>query len=277
MSLRRSYLCLVLFLLQPFALPHRGDPGTGTKQLTPSYADLYARGKLFDQKEYKTVRACSARMFEKQHEDVIRVAYGDDFDQLNAWLTKNLDIKEAFYTALDERRDNVRLALLLFRDIWKKHTAILPKFADLAIATAVTWDDARKNLYDYRGHQVRTRSLLPKGYDDMTALEMFDFHVANDKLMRGNEPISRLQTLPWEFLVYVVDHKTPFDERRWAVRHYLAKRPLIGKIYKEIVYDKEMLRTQSKVCKLNGQPYTLESILEYGGVCAMQADFAARV
>jgi hypothetical protein len=38
-----------------------------------------------------------------------------------------------------------------------------------------------------------------------------------------------------------------------------------------------MLRTQSKVCKLNDKPYTLASIREHGGVCAMQADFAARV
>jgi protein-S-isoprenylcysteine O-methyltransferase Ste14 len=38
-----------------------------------------------------------------------------------------------------------------------------------------------------------------------------------------------------------------------------------------------MLRTQSEVCRLNGKPYTLQSIKDYGGVCAMQADFAARV
>ena len=38
-----------------------------------------------------------------------------------------------------------------------------------------------------------------------------------------------------------------------------------------------MLKTQSKVCKLNDKPYTLASIKENGGVCAMQADFAARV
>ncbi|HSQ57950.1 MAG TPA: hypothetical protein VLM40_19660, partial [Gemmata sp.] len=42
-------------------------------------------------------------------------------------------------------------------------------------------------------------------------------------------------------------------------------------------YDKLMLQTKSEVCKLGGKPYTLENIREFGGVCAMQADFSARV
>jgi hypothetical protein len=83
--------------------------------------------------------------------------------------------------------------------------------------------------------------------------------------------------LPWEFLVHVVNHRTPDDERDWAISKYLTRRSGIGVIYKDIEYDKEMLRTQSRVCKLNGKPYTLASIREHGGVCAMQADFAARV
>src|SRR5262249_28760216 len=84
------------------------------------------------------------------------------------------------------------------------------------------------------------------------------------------------QQLPWEFLVHTVNHRTPIDERDWAVTNYLKRRPGIGTVYKEIEYDKEMLKTQSKVCKLNDKPYTLESIKQHGGVCAMQADFAAR-
>src|SRR5262245_12821402 len=52
---------------------------------------------------------------------------------------------------------------------------------------------------------------------------------------------------------------------------------MIGKIYHEIDYDEEMRLTKSEVCKLNGKDYTLADIKKYGGVCAMQADFAARV
>jgi hypothetical protein len=83
--------------------------------------------------------------------------------------------------------------------------------------------------------------------------------------------------LPWEFLIHTINHRTPMEERDWAVSKYLPRRSGIGTVYKEIEYDKVMLQTQSKVCKLNDKPYTLPSIRENGGVCAMQADFAARV
>src|SRR5262249_17431634 len=132
-------------------------------------------------------------------------------------------------------------------------------------------------IYDYRGHQVRTKSILPASYGKMTPQDCFDYFVEKAKDLKGKEAFDRLQVFPWEFLVYVVDHQTPVDERQWAVKNYLAKRPMVGKIYGEIAYDHEMLKTQSQVCKLNGKPYTLESIKQNGGVCAMQADFAARV
>jgi hypothetical protein len=61
------------------------------------------------------------------------------------------------------------------------------------------------------------------------------------------------------------------------VGKYLARRAGVGTSYKDIEYDKVMLQTRSQVCKLNDKPYTLPSIREHGGVCAMQADFAARV
>ena len=111
----------------------------------------------------------------------------------------------------------------------------------------------------------------------MTALDCFQFFIDKQKALKGTEPFDRLQVLPWEFLIYVVDHKTPLDEREWSIKNYLNKRPMIGKIYEEIVYDNVMLQTQSKTCKLNDKLYTLESIRKNGGVCAMQADFAARV
>ena len=133
------------------------------------------------------------------------------------------------------------------------------------------WDNP-KGVYDYRGHQVRTRSILPEGVANVDALDNFKYVLDRHAKLKGPQ----LQ-LPWEFLVHTVNHKTPDNERDWAVANYLKRRAGIGRIYKDIVYDKEMLRTQSKVCRLNDKPYTLESIKQYGGVCAMQADFAARV
>jgi hypothetical protein len=239
-------------------------------------AELYSGNKLFEKSQYKAVRAAFAAAFELRHDKLLRTAYGDDFDALNSWLAKHPDIREDFYTALDEQHDKLPAALRLFHALWKKYPDDVGKYPNLAIATAVVWDDARA-VYDYRGHQVRTHSVLPETVMKFTALDAFAYYAGHAKEIQGKENGSRLQLLPWEFLVYVVDHRTPAEERDWALKNYIAKRPMIGKIYGEIEYDKEMLATDSKVCKLAGHDYTLPSIHRYGGVCAMQADYAARV
>jgi hypothetical protein len=257
------------------AVPARADDKAG--DWAQPIADLYASGKLFDKAQYKTVRAAFARAFELRHDKLLRDAYGADFDALNDWLASHAEVREEFYTALNEEHDKLPAALRLFRDLWKKFPDEVAKYPNLAVATAVVWDDSVRGPYDYRGHQVRTHSTLPEGVMKFTALDAFDYYVSRAKEVQGKENGNRLQILPWEFLVYVVDHRTPAEERDWALKNYLAKRPMIGKVYGEVEYDHEMLKTQSKVCKLSGQSYTLANVHKYGGVCAMQADFAARV
>jgi len=77
--------------------------------------------------------------------------------------------------------------------------------------------------------------------------------------------------------VHLVNHKTPIKERLWAMQQYTPRRAMFGKCYSDVPYDQQMLNTNSEQCKLQGQFYTLPNIRTFGGVCAMQADFAARV
>jgi hypothetical protein len=68
-----------------------------------------------------------------------------------------------------------------------------------------------------------------------------------------------------------------------VTKNYLNRRAMAGGCYKDIAYDHTMLRTEQadgvakSVCKLAGVDYSLPNIKKLGGVCAMQADFAARV
>jgi hypothetical protein len=238
--------------------------------------EMTKTGKCFNKDEYRTVRGHCARAFEERYESEIKSAFGEDYEAMMEWFAKRKDLKEEFYTAIDEKNDKVPAALRIFHDLWKKSPDAVAKNFNLAIAIAVVWDDPRA-IYDYRGHQVRTKSILPTDYAKLAPEVCFQDYLDRQRELQAKEGINRLQVLPWEFLIYVVDHKTPIDERKWASKNYIAKRPMIGTIYKDIQYDVEMLRTQSRVCKLNDKPYTLESILKNGGVCAMQADFAARV
>jgi hypothetical protein len=238
--------------------------------------ELQKVGKLLNKADYPAVRAAAANAFATRHADDIKAAFGDDHSGLTDWLAKRKDIREEFFSAIHETKDEIPAVLETFRALWKADAAAVEKYPNLAIAVSVVWD-APGHLYDYRPHQVRTKSILPKDYLKFGALDEFKYHVGHAKEVQAKEAANRLEVLPWEFLVYVVDHRTPVAEREWAIKNYLTKRPLVGKIYHEIKYDDEMLRTRSEVCALNDHDYTLPDIRKYGGVCAMQADFAARV
>lgn len=284
----RAVLALALLALAaptgPAPLHARQDPPKDAPKETPkaSAADqilldliLTPAGglndKAFAKGEYKHVRAAFAKYFEAQHGQFIRDNLGEGAPELLEWLSKNVELKETLYTAIDAAAEDPVKVLGVLRELWKYDPAVVAKNDELAVAVSVVWDDP-KGAYDYRGHQVRTKSVLPDTVMKVGALDNFRYLLDRQAKLKGPQ-----QQLPWEFLVHVVNHRTPADERDWAVENYLKRRAGIGSIYKDIVYDTEMLKTQSKVCKLNGHPYTLPSIRKHGGVCAMQADFAARV
>ncbi|QVL31463.1 hypothetical protein KIH39_21840 [Telmatocola sphagniphila] len=284
--MKKASLCLVLLCCLGFfcPLPAQSPAADSAKKSDSNafdaksvYLELFKSGKLFDKREYKTVRAAVCKAFEQAHRVDIKEGLGKDAEAMNEWFAKNVDIKEEFYTALDENYDDLIQAISLFRNMWKANPEAVKNYPNLAIAVAVVWDKPGEDLYDYRGHQVRTHSLLPAGVNKITALENFKYFVDQAKAIQAKEPAIRIQFLPWEFQVYLVDTRTPIQEREWAVQNYLPKRQLIGKAYFDCKYDTEMLQSGGEVCKLAGKPYTLESLKNYGGVCAMQADFAARV
>ena len=232
--------------------------------------DLYTRKQLFTKEGYTTLRGVFAKRFEQRHEQDIRQAFGGDYDDMAAWLKSHSDIKEDFYTAIDDRCDNVVAALEIFRDLKKEFPEQIEPFANLAIAVAVTWDRPERGVYDYTHHQTRAKSTLPEGQLD--AKGNFKYYANSPRGIH-----ERIQFLPWEFLAHLVNHRTPAKERNWAVANYLPRRAQYGKCYSDVPYDDLMLKTESDKAKLNNKAYTLQNILTIGGVCAMQADFAARV
>jgi hypothetical protein len=244
--------------------------------------DLYKSGGLFDRKQYKAVRAAFARAFEEKHADTLRAAFGDDHAVLTAWLNKKPEVKEELFTALSEEHDDLTAALKLFAGLWKEYPDKIEPFAQLAIAVSVTWDrpnlrryttDPLSGVYDYTHHQTRTKSTLPGNLADGKA--NFDY------LINGGNQLSSIKQLPWEFLLFVVDHRTPVEERKWAQNYVKTRRGKVSSWHQDVPYDKGMLQTEvtgkGPGPKLAGQEYTLANIKRCGGVCAQQADFVARV
>src|SRR5207302_6739037 len=122
-------LCFVL-VLTSFAAPFLRAADTSS-DAEDAIIQLHKSGALYDKNQYKSVRAAFAKLFEAKHADTIKEAYGEDYAALTSWLDAHDDLKQNFYTALDERYDKIDKALSLFRDIWKKFPAELEKHPDL--------------------------------------------------------------------------------------------------------------------------------------------------
>jgi hypothetical protein len=231
---------------------------------------LHEGKKLLIKKEYPTVRKLFADRFEKMYGDQLKHGWGAEAEEVTKWLSDHPEIREELYTAIDPEADRIPAVATIFNELRKKFPDKIVPYFNLAIATAVVWDAERPGVYDYSHHASRCKATIPA--DLLTAVDNFEYLVSAESVMQG-----RIQFVPWEFLIYVVNHKTPKQERGWAMQNFLGRRAMFGKCYSDVPYDHEMLRTQSASAQLNGKEYTLPNILQFGGVCAMQADFAARV
>lgn len=241
---------------------------TVSEKLIDALAKLHEDQNLTGKKDYLGVRKLFADYYEKQNEFMLTKLGEGDGAEFKKWLDEHVDFKEEFYTAIAPE-DDPAAAFKILQTLHQKFPTKLNDYAQLAIAIALTWDN-QGNVDHYDDHQRRTHSVMPGGM--LGAVENFEYFIDTAGIMQG-----RAQFLPWEFLVYLVNHKTPRAEREWAAANYVPKRTMYGKCYADVPYDNEMLRTESRVCKLDGKDYSLPNIRQFGGVCAMQADFASRV
>jgi hypothetical protein len=262
---------LFAFWLATVPASRAADPSDAEKNI----AELYNSGKLFDKAQYKTVRAAYAQLFEETHQKQIQNAFGADFDKFAEWLKAHPELKEEFYTALDDKTDKLEPALVLFKNLWKEFPERIEPYANAAIAVAVVWDDERQGVYDYSREVARTHSKMPEKL--VGALDNFRYLTEDEKIFEG-----RARHLPWEFLIYVVDHGTPIGERKWAQDYFKSANGRVKSFHQDVPYDNDLLKgehmkdSKSKP-HLEGMEYTLKNLKMHGGVCAEQADFAARV
>ncbi len=232
--------------------------------------ELHANRSLYSVKEYPTLRRMFAERFARSHAAEIRAAWAPDDDAaMRQWLEENRVIKEELFLAIDPEVDDVSRVLQICKALKDAFPEKIVPYANLAIAIAVTWDTPQA-IYNYEHHARRAKAVMPE--DLLDEIATFDYFVKAESIMQG-----RAQWFPWEFLVHVVNHRTPLEERAWAVQNYLPQRVMFGRCYQDVPYDMTMLDSGSQKARLNGQRYTLANLRQYGGVCAMQADFASRV
>jgi hypothetical protein len=253
----------------PLATPTASFPDQ-VETFDRAIVELYRTEKLLARAEYPQLRGQAAAHFARKYDDEIRSGLAADYDAMQQWLNDHVEIREELYTAINADADDISAALRLFNELRKSFPSQLASYANLGIATAVVWDDARRGTYHYEGLARSVRSSLPT--DMLDGIGNFRYLVAAEPMMQG-----RIQHVPWEFLVHVVNHSTPERERMWALQNYLGRRMMIGSCYSDVPYDYGVRKLGNSAAKLSGHDYTLPSLLKLGGTCAFQADFAARV
>ncbi len=250
--------------------PSPDESETALREFEQAIIDLHKDKKLFVGSEYGPLRKLYADRFARENKDAIEQGLEGDGKTLLGYFKDHPEIRDEFFTAIDPRADNIPAAVRLFAGLVAAFPERFPAYANLAIATAITWDGGSRTVYDYRHHAARAKAPMPK--EELAAVENFQYLVEAEHFMQG-----RVRFLPWEFLIHVVNHKTPLAERKWSMGNYMQRRVMFGQCYKDVPYDMEMLETKNARAKLNGKPYTLGNIRQHGGVCAHQADFASRV
>ena len=243
-----------------------GEPGDRTED---ELLTMFREKRLFQRKEYPALRKLFADRFERAHAAEIKQALGADFDEVQAWFADHPEAREEFFIAIDPQRDKIPTVFSIFNQLRKEFPDRFADYTQLAIATAVVWDDEGV-IDNLEGNARRSKATVPS--DRLDVLGNFKYLVDAEPMMQG-----RVQYAPWEFLTHLVNQKTPRAEREWAMQNFVNRRVQIGKCYSDVPYDYLMLNSGDAQARLNGMQYTLPNLLQYGGVCSNQADFAARV
>lgn len=231
--------------------------------------ELYRKNKLFDKKSYADLRKAYAYDFDRQYEKNLDFAWGKKSESFRKFMDENTAIRDTFFLAINpgDGGDNVPTALYLMKEIWEKYPETFKNYPSLAIAVSLVWDNPGRAIHS--GPVGQHKAVDPP--EQAEALANFYYYSHAEKAMGD-----RIRYMPWEFLALLVDHKTPLKERQWALTNYLPKRTNIGKIYGEVPYDFKMLDGKADP-KLSTREMSLPNMLQYGGVCSCQADFATRV
>lgn len=231
-------------------------------------ARLYRAGTLCDLAQYPTLRRLAAARFTRRAKAQLAVSFQSS-GELQNWLEQHPDLRDELYTAFDPA-DDINAALQIVDRLRIRSTSRLAADFELAIATAVTWD-RETGIYDYSVQQRRSRATVSR---EKTCDAIDNFEYYSDPSFSGQR---RIHSLPWEFLTHVVNHRTPLVEREWVQRTYREVRRPIGQCYEDVVYDHGMIKSNEQTSNLAPRAYTLPNLKDRGGICVMQADYAARV
>ena len=183
------------------------------------------------------------------------------------WLGTRPAVRRDFWLALDPADDVTAVGVVL-EGLLRQQAAACARLPQLAIATALVWDQPRLvvtgqrlAIWGVNYHQFP----VPLGPDAVFAwLAGGAKHLACD-----------ITALPWQALVHVVDNDLDAADREWGQQRYRLSPAKCEQLFFELTYDHQKLLERKG--QLGARDYSLANLLKYGGVCGDQAWYGSRL
>lgn len=187
--------------------------------------------------------------------------------ELKKWFKEQPEFREGFLLALAPGVDDYPRAAQVALELRAKYPKQMTEMKNLVIAFAVVWDDPRPVIWEHSGC---VPELLKTNPTPQPPVEYFGWYVTNAARMAP-----WFKTTPWRLQKYLAADCLPTSERDWVLKRYPQFNPLIGQDYSKIVYDFDKLK--DGIGKKGNNPYTLENLIKFGGVCRDQAFYARSI
>ncbi len=272
--MHRCLLCIVL--LTGLAEVSLADPVTGEPGRTPT-------ARLREALESETLiplavqlaedlRVMSTQLESIHRDDLIDLAacghlaevYGDLLPLADAErkvlveLTRRPVLLRSLAFSL-RRGDDPRKALHVLARLVREHPKELNRWAELAAAICVTWDERTGPIWDQRNRGAA---------DPEQAEHVFRYFTRASE--SGRLPAD-LRRMPAELLVWVVDLRTADRDWVWALERYGRNRTPASSFF-DVTYAPGMAPSRN-----NEDRYTLPALFKSGGGPLDQAHFAEQV
>jgi hypothetical protein len=183
----------------------------------------------------------------------------DEQKQTLIWLAEQPHLMPVLMSAVSPK-DSPRRVLQQVTLLRSTASDKLDQWPDLATALIVVWDKALPP--DSTGHKST--------FTADRAAKLFSYFTDPQ-----TSPRFDLRQLAWQLQLYVVDLRVTEDEMHWATQRY-RNNYSIASAYFDVTYDDNaFLNGDPK--KISTHAYTLQNLLQYGGVCVEQAYYASQV
>jgi hypothetical protein len=185
-------------------------------------------------------------------------------NDLKHWLLSNQAFSQEFFSTITSV-DNLPRVYAILEGLRRRDAAKFARYASLALALAVVYDVEPPSYWPH--HQV-TEQALPRKLPNPALT--YEWLTHEDMLGRTYFRLARLRA---EELKFVVDTAAPVSELEWSQLNVPYPLDHFEGAYSMVKYRSDRLGEDS-LMTWSGQPYTLQAILQEGGICVDQAYFA---